>query len=139
VPSGSWHAATASSLPRSVSSAWPAAAPLSLGTPNAPDDWGDEGTGPRALAHALLTDELGRQIADVASPAFEREVIADLPWDRGGEEWTVTGQQMRDWWHTRRLVADVLGQLEDAAHGRAATDDDDDPIPDERGGDGRAR
>ena len=96
------------------------------------DDWGYEGTGPRALAHALLTDELGSQIAEPAARAFEQEVIAELPRDRGGEEWTLTGQQVRDWWHTRRLLADVLAPLEAADRLQEPPDDDDDPIPDEK-------
>ena len=75
-------------------------------------EWGYAGTGPRALAHALLAYELGAQVADELYAAFEQEVIAALPRDRGGEEWTLTSQQIRDWWSTRRLLAQALAPLE---------------------------
>ncbi len=74
--------------------------------------WGYAGTGPRALAHALLAYALGAQLADDLYATFEQEVIADLPRDRGGEAWTLTSQQVRDWWTTRRLLAQVLAALE---------------------------
>ena len=139
MPSGSWQVAVVRWLPRSVSSASTASpsraaaghnkrAPTTTGATRAPAP----GTGPRALAHALLTYELGSEIADAAARAFEQEVIAELPRDRGGEEWTLTGQQVRDWWHTRRLLADVLAPLEAADRLQEPPDDDDDPIPDEK-------
>ena len=76
------------------------------------DEWGYAGTGPRALAHALLAYELGAQLADDLYAIFEQEVIADLPRDQGGEAWTLTGQQIRDWWNTRRLLAQALAGFE---------------------------
>ncbi len=74
--------------------------------------WGSQTNGALALAHALLAYELGAQLADDLYASFEQEVIADLPRDRGGEAWTLTSQQIRDWWTTRRLLAQVLAALE---------------------------
>jgi hypothetical protein len=75
-------------------------------------EWGYCGAGPLALAHALLAYELGVVVADAAYQAFQEEVVRDLPRGRGGEEWQLTGQQIRDWWQTRRLLTRVLAPLE---------------------------
>jgi hypothetical protein len=85
-------------------------------------EWGYAGAGPLALAHALLAYELGGAIADAAYQAFQEEVVRELPRERGGEEWQLSGQQIRDWWHTRRLLRAVLAPLE--AAGRQNGEDD---------------
>jgi hypothetical protein len=70
--------------------------------------WGYRGARPLAL----LAYELGVRIADAGYQAFQDEVVGELPRGRGGEEWQLRGQQIRDWWHTRRLLQGVLAPLE---------------------------
>jgi hypothetical protein len=87
-------------------------------------EWGYCGARPLALAHALLVHELGVTIADAAYQAFQDEVVRELPRGRGGEEWQLTGQQIRDWWHTRRLLTGVLARLEAVGAWNGPDDDE---------------
>lgn len=61
-------------------------------------EWGYEGTGPGALAEAILADRLGFNPDPLVSVAFAREVVAQLD-----SEFELTGNHV-DAWIARRLA-----------------------------------
>lgn len=74
--------------------------------------WGYEPSGPSKLSHAILTHELGSDVADARYSDFTHDVMAELAGSPDAAGWVLTSQELHDWLNTRRLLASVLDELE---------------------------
>mgnify|MGYP005858547329 FL=1 len=68
--------------------------------------WGYGGSGPSALAHALLAAVAGEEIADTWYEAFKREVVAGWEID---QPWRMAETEVLDWLQEIRAFADQAG------------------------------
>jgi hypothetical protein len=75
--------------------------------------WGYQQSGPNSLSHAILTFELGAELADRLYQEFTHDVLAELAGTAYGEEWMLTSRQIRDWLGTGRLLSSALDDIED--------------------------
>lgn len=69
-------------------------------------EWGYLGASPFALARAILTYEYGSEIGTRCAHIFMRDMVALLPRERGGVEWSLDAEQIHLW---LKLVK-VIGQ-----------------------------
>jgi hypothetical protein len=60
-------------------------------------EWGYGGSGPAALAHALLAGEFDVAVADRYYQQFKWDVVAHFEREQGGEEWQLTSADIRAW------------------------------------------
>jgi hypothetical protein len=60
-------------------------------------EWGYGGSGPAALAHSILSYEVGEDVAHEHYQAFKWKVISQFNRDQGGEEWQLTSAEIRRW------------------------------------------
>lgn len=67
-------------------------------------EWGYLGASPFALARAILTYEYGMDIGTRYAHIFMRDVVALLPRERGGVEWSLDAEQIRLWLMLVRLI-----------------------------------
>lgn len=76
--------------------------------------WGFRGAGPVALAHSLLSNEFGEDIADEFFYQFMQEVIAKLP-IKGATEvaWELTSQEIESWLNNKRLLKETKAFIEE--------------------------
>lgn len=73
-------------------------------------EWGYEGSGPGALAEAILADRLGFTPDPSVSMTFEHDLVSRLP-----SEFELSGTEVDDW--VSRRLADAVSTS--AAHSRA--------------------
>jgi len=67
-------------------------------------EWGYLGASPFALARAILTYEYGSDIGTRYAHIFMRDVVALLPRERGGVEWSLDAEQIHLWFTLMKLV-----------------------------------
>ena len=67
-------------------------------------EWGYLGASPFALARAILTYEYGSEIGTRYAHIFMRDVIALLPRERGGVEWSLDAEQIHLWLTLVKLI-----------------------------------
>ena len=78
-------------------------------------EWGYLGASPFALARAILTYEYGSDIGTRYAHIFMRDVIALLPRERGGVEWSLDAEQIYLWFMLVKLVEQDTPQQEQQA------------------------
>jgi hypothetical protein len=67
-------------------------------------EWGYLGASPFALARAILTYEYEPDIGTCYAHVFMRDVVALLPRERGGVEWSLDAEQIHLWLVLVKLV-----------------------------------
>lgn len=67
-------------------------------------EWGYLGASPFALARAILTYEYGADIGTRYAHIFMRDVVALLPRERGGVEWSLDAEQIHLWFALVKLI-----------------------------------
>jgi hypothetical protein len=67
-------------------------------------EWGYLGASPFALSRAILTYEYGSEIGIHYAHIFMRDVVALLPRERGGVEWSLDAEQIHLWLALVKLV-----------------------------------
>jgi len=67
-------------------------------------EWGYLGASPFALARAILTYEYGSDIGTRYAHIFMRDVVALLPRERGGVEWSLDAEQIHLWLILVKLI-----------------------------------
>jgi len=67
-------------------------------------EWGYLGASPFALARAILAYEYGSDIGTRYAHVFMRDVVALLPRERGGVEWSLDADQIQLWLTLVKLV-----------------------------------
>jgi len=87
-------------------------------------EWGYLGASPFALARAILTYEYDPDIGTRYAHIFMRDVVALLPRERGGVEWSLDAEQIHLWLMLVQLVEQHTPQEErQAVPGPAYTTD----------------
>jgi len=83
-----------------------------LGYDLADVEWGYLGASPFALARAILTYEYDPDIGTRYAHIFMRDVVALLPRERGGVEWSLDAEQIHLWLTLVQLVEQHTPQEE---------------------------
>ena len=73
-------------------------------------EWGYLGASPFALARAILTYEYGSDIGTRYAHIFMRDVVALLPRERGGVEWSLDAEQIHLWFTMVKLIEQCTPQ-----------------------------
>jgi hypothetical protein len=73
-------------------------------------EWGYLGASPFALARAILRYEYGSDIGTRYAHIFMRDVVALLPRERGGVEWSLDAEQIHLWFMLVKLVEQQFPQ-----------------------------
>ncbi len=75
-------------------------------------EWGYLGASPFALARAILTYEYGSEIGTRYAHVFMRDVVALLPRERGGVEWSLDAEQIYLWFTLVKLIEQHASPVE---------------------------
>jgi hypothetical protein len=73
-------------------------------------EWGYGGSGPAAVAHALLACEFGATVADRYYQQFKWEVVARFDREQGGEEWQLTSADIQRWLDQAREPSEPISE-----------------------------
>lgn len=76
-------------------------------------EWGYLGASPFALARAILTYEYGPNVGTRYAHIFVRDVVALLPRERGGVEWSLDADQIHLWLKLVNVIAQQFPQTDE--------------------------